>query len=56
MTILELAERDLRQAKINLEHAQQRPNVPLLDLRHLKDLCILREQIVEILRERKGGE
>ena len=54
MTVLELAERDLRKAKINLEHAQHRPNVPLLDLQHLEDLCILREQIVEILREREG--
>ena len=56
MNVYELAERDLRKAKINLEQAQRRPNVPLLDLQHLEELCVLREQIVEILRERKGGE
>ena len=54
MTVLELAERDLRKAKINLEHAQHRPNVPILDLQHLEEQCVLREQIVEILREREG--
>lgn len=54
MNVYELAERDLRKAKIKLEQASQRPNVPLLDLSHLAELCILREQIVEILREREG--
>jgi hypothetical protein len=54
MTVLELAERDLRKAKTNLEQAQNRPNVPLLDISNLARICILREQIVEILREREG--
>lgn len=54
MTALELAERDLRKAILNLEHAKNRPNVPILDIQHLEDLCDLREQIVEILREREG--
>ena len=56
MNVYELAERDLRKAKINLEQAQRRPNVPLLDLQHLEDLCALREQIVEILQSQKQSE
>jgi hypothetical protein len=54
MNVIELAERDLRKAKTNLEQAQNRPNVPLLDISNLARICILREQIVEILREREG--
>ena len=54
MTVLELAERDLRKARINLEQAQNRPNVPMLEISNLARLCILREQIVEILREAEG--
>ena len=45
MTILELAERDLRRAKRSLEMTKKIANVPEDQLRHTKELVVLREQI-----------
>ena len=45
MTILELAERDLRKAKHALEMTKKIANVPEDQLRHTKELVVLREQI-----------
>ena len=45
MTILELAERDLRRAKRSLEMTKKIANVPEDQLRHTKELVALREQI-----------
>lgn len=45
MTILELAERDLRKAKRALETTKKIANVPEDQLRHTKELVVLREQI-----------
>ena len=52
MTIIELAERDFRRAKINLENARKKPNVPQSELEHLAELCVLRQHILELLRKR----
>lgn len=43
MTILELAERDLRRAKRSLEMTKKIANVPEDQLRHTKELVALRE-------------
>ena len=48
MTVLELAERDLRKAKRALEAAKKIANVPEDQLRHTKELAELREQIRNI--------
>lgn len=45
MTILELAERDLRKAKRALEMTKKIANVPEDQLSHTKELVALREQI-----------
>lgn len=45
MTIYELTERDFRKAKINLENAKKKANVPQTELEHLAELCILRREI-----------
>lgn len=50
MTIYDLTERDLRRAKINLENAKKRPNVPAAELQHLEALCTLRKEIFEKIR------
>ena len=46
MTILELAERDLRKALRAYLQARKTPNVPEEQLRHTKELLELRKQIV----------
>ena len=51
MTILELAERDFRKAKINLKNARERPNVPQSELEHLAELCVLRKAILDSLNK-----
>lgn len=50
MTILELAERDLRKAEINLDNGAKRPNITIAELTRLQELCFLREAILEIVR------
>ena len=51
MTIYDLTERDLRRARINLENAEKRPNVPASELEHLKELYALRKEIYERIRK-----
>lgn len=51
MTILELAERDYRKAKINYLRAKQRPNTPPDELEHLEELRKLRYQMMEVVRD-----
>ena len=48
MTVLELAERDLRKAKHALEAAKKIANLPEDQFRHTKELVELREQIRNI--------
>jgi hypothetical protein len=48
MTIHELTERDFHRAKINLEKAKKKPNVPQSELEHLAELCVLRQHIFEL--------
>ena len=55
MTILELAERDLRKAKRSLELTKKIANVPEDQLRHTKELVALREQIRNVCAM-YGGE
>ena len=55
MTILELAERDLRKAKHALEMTKKIANAPEDQLRHTKELVELREQIRNICAM-YGGE
>lgn len=55
MTILELAERDLRKAKRALEMTKKIANVPEEQLRHTKELVALREQIRNVCAM-YGGE
>ena len=55
MTILELAERDLRRAKRSLEMTKKIANVPEDQLRHTKELVALREQIRNVCAM-YGGE
>lgn len=49
MTILELAQRDLRKANSALVQAMKRPNVPEQELDHIIHLVNLRNEIVELL-------
>lgn len=51
MTIYELTERDFRRAKINLENARKKPNVPQSELEHLAELCVLRKAILDSLNK-----
>ena len=55
MTILELAERDLRKAKRALEMTKKIANVPEDQLSHTKELVALREQIRNVCAM-YGGE
>ena len=55
MTILELAERDLRKAKRALEMTKKIANVPEDQLSHTKELVKLREQIRNVCAM-YGGE
>ena len=55
MTILELAERDLRKAKRSLELTKKIANVPEDQLRHTKELVALRDQIRNVCAM-YGGE
>jgi hypothetical protein len=48
MTILELAERDLRKALRAHLQARKTPNIPEEQLKHTKELLDLRKQIVII--------
>ena len=48
MTLHELAVKDMKKARINLERAKQRPNVPTKELEHLEELLKLREELVLI--------
>ena len=50
MSIYELAERDLRKAENSLAMAKKRPNVPAAELEHIENLCRLRKEILEIIR------
>lgn len=54
MTILELAERDLRKAKRSLELTKKIANVPEDQLRHTKELVALREQIRNVCAMYEG--
>lgn len=51
MTIYELTERDFRRAKINLEKARKKQNVPQSELEHLAELCVLRKAILDSLNK-----
>lgn len=55
MTVLELAERDLKKAKQNLVKAVARPGVPHEELNHIRELMELRAEIVEIIRRVENG-
>lgn len=50
MTILELAERDLRKAHMAHTTACAKPNVPAAELVHTLELVMLRKEILEIVR------
>lgn len=50
MTIYELTERDLRKAKLNLFHAQAKPNVTASELENLEESVKLRTEIFERVR------
>lgn len=47
MNIRELAERDLKDVKRNLERAKTKQNVPQSEIEHLEELCVLRAKILE---------
>ena len=47
MTVKELIERDFKKSVIALKNAEKRPNVPELELEHLRELVNLRKQILE---------
>ena len=51
MTPCELAERDLRKAERNLEHAKVKPNVTAYELIRLRELVELRKVIFETVRK-----
>lgn len=51
MTVLELVERDLKKARINLEKAKAKQNTPPSELEHMEELCGLRAKIVELIEE-----
>lgn len=51
MTPYELADRDLRKARLSLSQAMKKPNVPDLEIKHLEELCMLRKLILEIVRK-----
>ena len=56
MTILELAERDLRKAKRALEMTKKIANAPEDQLRHTKELMALREQIRNVCAMYGGAD
>ena len=53
MTIQELANRDLRKARLTLKNAEKTANLPRAELEHTEELVRLREQILSLVR--KGG-
>lgn len=53
MNIRELAERDLKDVKRNLERAKSKQNVPRSEIEHLEELYILRAKILERCKGRK---
>ena len=50
MTILELAERDLRKAEINLGNGLKKPHITVAEVTQLQELCLLRAAILGIIR------
>lgn len=50
MTMLELAERDLRRAEMNLKGAHHRPGTPDSEMLQLTELLRLRRAMAEIIR------
>ena len=54
MTILELVERDLKKAEINLEKAKAKPNITRSELEHTEELYRLRALIVDICKSSEG--
>ena len=52
MTILELAERDYKKSKINYLRGKERKNIDPNELKHLKELMDLREQILKAVKEK----
>lgn len=50
MTILELAERDVRKAEHNLSKAVVRPGISHDELNHIRELFELRTKILELVK------
>lgn len=50
MTIQELANRDLRKARLTLKNAEKTANLPRAELEHIRELVRLREQILWLVK------
>lgn len=53
MTILELAERDLKKAMKSVKFTEEKKNVSEDELNHVKELLNLRETIYNIIKEKE---
>ena len=54
MTAKELAEKDLKKARLNLARAMVRPNVSEVEIANLERQCALREEILNLLEKNNG--
>jgi hypothetical protein len=53
MTILDLAERDYKRAKINYLRGKERKGIDPEELKHLEELMTLRGKILRVVEEGK---